>query len=775
MIQVHHGVTALIFLACGCLATADSLIPNPSFERYSAEGVPEGWNVGWYSETAGRITVSEDLPHSGKASLMCRVDAPEQFGHWSHEPVPVPDGVAALKLTAWCRAEAVDDTFASVGVIFENAEGYWFAHRLWMIVVADSMPWTELSGYVEVPKDAHTMYVAGWVNSQMRGTGTFWFDDLSLEPAEEAPWPTTVFVDPVEPPNPTAEEERAGFMLFSRDYTRVLFPEAKPREEERVVPLVLRTPPGEREPVVLGLHALRDLRDVRVVVGPIRSGKVELPPYVLEVRNMRSHPRDGEPRSGPFNETRMDEAPLVLEQREGVDVQAGRTMPFWLTVDVPDWAPPLTYHGTATVSAADGGTLTVPLELTVLPFQLDPAEGTMFAMYTRMRSDPEWVDETFLDMKAHGMTGVALVGGSGLPLSMEDGEAQAVFDGTSPLEVNLDAYVRAGFPEPVLWLMGGDIRGFCSQQGPLESVEFAACYSGVVRQITEHGAEQGWPEIIFQPIDEPYDHLELLDTALRLQEILQTVPGIRVEANSMNAAWDHFTERAYELTDVLVLHDGPVLERGKLDMERWWEFMSRARGDGKAVWFYNVDLSAWRPEPMRFMSGFGLWQSGATGLISWSYMTGVNPDDPGAVYGRGNNFFFRYPAAPGESGGPTVGYVGKREGTKDYRYLLTLKNRVDRALASGDDDLQEAAEAAWGKVEAYLDRIRFTEATGRAAQGRWTGPLSVRPDGTRLVSGDHKLRNGLEFSDYSALRETIAQGIVRLDGMLRAWQADSAD
>jgi hypothetical protein len=762
---VRPVLVATSVAICLGIAAAEGVIANAGFERYTPDGDLPGWDIGWYSEATGTIAVSKESAHSGQASLECRIDHPEQFGYWSQESTPVPEGATALKLSAWCKAEDINDTFATVGIIFENAEGYWFDHRLWMIVVADPMPWTELSGYVAVPKGAHTMRVTGWVNYQTRGTGTFWFDDLSIEAAEAAPLPTTVFVDPVEPPAPTPDEEQAGFVLFSRDYTRVIFPDAKPREDERVSGLVVSSTLGEREPVVLAVHALRDLRELRVEVGTFFAGKVELPADIVEVRNIRFHPRDGEPRSGPCNETRMDEAPLVLEQRDGVAVARGRSMPFWLTVNVPPWAPPLTYQATVTVTAADAPAISLPLDLTVLPFKLDRADDAMFAMYTRMRSDPEYVFETFIDMKEHGMTGVGLLGASGLGFSMQDGVPHVEFAGTSPLEINLDAYTRAGFPKPALWLMGGDIRAFSAQQGPIASEAFANCYREIVRQIVEHAAANGWPEIVFQPIDEPYDHLELLDDTLRLQEILKSIPGVRTEGDGMNAAWHRFTDRAYELTDVIVLHDGPVLERGKLHMDRWWKFLERARNDGKEVWFYNVDLSAWRPEPMRFMSGFGLWQSGATGLISWSYMTGVNPDNPGAVYGQGNNFFFRYPEAPGESGGPTVGYEGLREGINDYRYLLTLKNRVERARDAENAGLRAAADDVWDNVEDFLQRIKFTSSTGKGAQGQWTGPLSVRPDGTRIVSGDHKLRNGWEFSDYAAARRVIAEGVMRLDAL----------
>ena len=369
------------------------------------------------------------------------------------------------------------------------------------------------------------------------------------------------------------------------------------------------------------------------------------------------------------------------------------------------------------------------------------------------------------------MTSIGLCGNSGLALSEQDGKLSIDWNGESALERNMDEYTRAGFPEPMVWLMGADIPRSCEKIAPIEMEQFADLYRQVIMQINAHGEEAGWPEIIYQPIDEPFEHSKHMARATRLLEVLKSIPGVRTEEDGMNGRWENFTDEAYELTDVLVLHDGPTLHRGRLDMDEWWQFHEKAMTDGKTIWFYNIDLTAWHPEPMRFMGGFGLWKSKATGVIEWAYMFPVKEDKPEAVYSQPRALLFRFAKAPGESGGPTIGYEAFREGIDDYRYLLTLKQFVEKAHppvgGASSPDLTRLADDIWAPIQAKLDAASFDGCKGRAGQGNWTGECEFLPDGNRAARGDHKIANNWEFEDYDGLRQQIAEGVVRLQEAMR--------
>jgi hypothetical protein len=336
----------------------------------------------------------------------------------------------------------------------------------------------------------------------------------------------------------------------------------------------------------------------------------------------------------------------------------------------------------------------------------------------------------------------------------------------------MDEYLKAGYPEPMVWLMGADIPRYCEKISPLDSPEFAQAYRSVIQQIINHGRNRGWPEIIFQPVDEPFEHADRFPRAKRLLEILKSIPGLRTENDGMNGRRENFDDDFYRLSDCLALHDGPTLRRGRLDMDKWWAFHAKAIADGKRIWFYNIDLTAWHPEPVRFMTGFGPWKSKAHGALEWAYMFPVKESDPAAVYRQPKALLYRFPEAPGESGGPTIAYEAVREGVDDFRYLLTLKQMVAEAQKSGRNDVRRIAAELWRPIEAKIEAARFEGCRGRAAQGNWTGRCEYLPDGNRGVRGDHKTANNWAFGDYDDLRAKIARGIIRLGNALQQEQPD---
>ncbi len=767
---------AVVYLALAPAAvgeTGDLALPNPGFEiDANGDGVPDNWSFSWRSTHHGngkRGVVKHEpdwgwdrqIRHTGKASIRCGVTRADDDGVWTQNGVRLPSGAKFLEVTAWCRAADVKDGTGNVALVFLGAKGKWLAANYHAITVHKDCDWTQFTGYAAVPKGAKTLRVRCWVNFRYTGVGTFWFDDLAITPVDKMVEPKTVYVDDATPPDPTGEERARGFIVFRRNWTRVLFPNAIPRSDERIDALSIAACPGEVEPAVFAVRALRDLTDLRVTVSDLKGGAHVIPSAAVDVRSVRLHPKRGQSRWGPFNETLMH-VPLFLEKRDRLSLAASRSQPFWLTVHAPCDAPPGSYRGTAIVSAGKGPRASLPLLVEVRPFRLAEPKGVTFAMYTRMRTDPAWIRETFADMRVHGMTSVALCGNSGLSMRVDDGAVHVEWDGTSALERNMDAYKRVGFPEPMVWLMGGDIPKFCQSVAPFGSEGFARAYRQVITHIIAHGRRVGWPEIIYQPVDEPFEHDSRLSRAVRLLRLLKSIPGVRTEEDGMNGRWENFTDEVYRLTDVLVLHDGPTLHRGQLDMAEWWRFHKRAVADGKTLWFYNIDLTAWHPEPVRFMTGFGLWKSKATGVIEWAYMWSVKEDDPGAIYAQPKALLYRFPRAPGESGGPTIGYEAAREGIDDFRYLLTLHQLVQRAKSSGKPRAIRLADDVWRPVQIMLDAASFEGCKGRAAQGNWTGHCEIRPDGNRVVRGDFKIANGWQFGDADHLRRRIATGIVRL-------------
>lgn len=776
-------VVALVWLLALSLSVqaaddAALAVQNPGFGvDVDGDGVPDGWSFSWRATQSGDEkrgaerrepdwACDRDVKHTGAASIRCGVTRAQDDGVWTQDNIKIPEGTKYLKVTAWCRAQNVNNCAGTVAAVFLGEDGKWLDANYRAIAVQQTCDWTKYTGHVQVPAGAKTLRIRCWANFDRVGTGTFWFDDIVVEAVDRIPEVRTVYLDETSPPKPTAEEKTRGFFLFSRSYVRALFPNDVPNADERVDALSVSACRGEYEPAILVVRALRGLGDVRVSVTDLKGESGMIPSRSLDVRSVRIHPKEGQARWGPFDETVMD-VPLFLEKRDSVSVGAESNQPFWITVHVPENAAPGTYRGSVTVAAAGSPGAKVPLTLDVHPFDLAEPNGITFAMYTKMRNDPKWLAETFSDMRAHGLTSIGLCGNSGLSIKRTNDEVVVEWSGESALECNLDEYVRAGFPEPVVWLMGADIPRYCEKTSPLDSPEFARAYRSVIQQIIDHGRSRGWPEIIFQPVDEPFEHADRLSRAKRLLEILKSIPGLRTENDGMNGHWENFDSDFYRLSDCLALHDGPTLHRGRLDMDEWWAYRAKAVADGKRIWFYNIDLTGWHPEPVRFMTGFGLWKSKAHGVLEWAYMFPVKESDPAAVYRQPKALLYRFPEAPGESGGPTIAYEAVREGIDDYRYLLTFQQMVEDAQKSGRAEVRRIAAELWQPVEAKIAAASFEGCKGRAAQGNWTGKCEYLPDGNRGVRGDHKIPNNWTFEDYDVLRAEIARGIIRLGDALQ--------
>ena len=767
-----------LFARPGISGAGDISIINAGFEEDSnRDGIPDGWvlknrNTGKVPDEGLKSWILDrEVSHSGGASIRAGVTDTTDVGVWEQDGIRIPEGTKYLRLSIWIKTKDLRSSGGYANISFGDANGQAIGTDVNMVSLSSSRDWTPLTGSAAVPEHAVTATLKCGMRFAFTKCGNIWFDDLRLTTASESFVVKTLYMDENPLPELTPAEKRRGFILFDRNYLRVLMNNAIPSESERISSLSVRASRGEYEPATLTLHALRPLSDLTLNISDLRGDGGVIKAEYIDIRAVRYMPKRGEGRWGLFQETLMDEVPLMLEKADFYRVEQNKNQTFWLTVHVPGTQPPGTYRGTVTIKIPESAGLRIPLLLEVYPFDLlTPPKGITFAMYVRGRDNPEWIDETFSDMKAHGLNTIAYIG-RGPDMEISDGNIHIDWNGRSALEQNMAAHSRAGFTEPVLWLMGGDIPALCEKIGPIESEAFARAYRDVITQIVRHGRENGWPEIIFQSIDEPFEWEQRLSVMLRLGQLLRSVPGVRIENDGMNGKWENFSEEAYQLTDVINLHDGPVLDRHEsYDTGAWWKFYSRAVNDGKLIWFYNIDITAWHPEPVRFMSGFGLYKSGAHGFFPQAYMLTVNPEDPAAAYtspaSRLSWRLARFPATGNRSGGPTIAYEAFREGIDDYRYLVTLKHTLDMAYRSGNPEIIARANAVFEPVLSKIESATFNGCTGLAMQGNWTGKCEILPDGRRFIRGDHKTDNNWRFDDYDTLRHQIADGIVQLQRMM---------
>ncbi|MBM4087370.1 MAG: DUF4091 domain-containing protein, partial [Planctomycetes bacterium] len=440
------------------------------------------------------------------------------------------------------------------------------------------------------------------------------------------------------------------------------------------------------------------------------------------------------------------------------------------------------YAGSLTIQADGAPDTTLPLKIEVLPIRLAESKGIGFGMYDwppRAEGDPS-SEARFRDQRAHGMTTVGLCSGLNGKFDMADGRGRVTFDGTSGFEKALDAYKAAGFPEPLVWLMGTDLKKWALQQGPLESDAFANAYKGVIECVLAEGKRRGWPEIIIQPEDEVFGDAERFETCFRSLKLIKEIPGARTEMDGPNTNLEK-AKLTYPFTDMLVLAYGPLIYNQRFyERQEWRAIVAQAHQDRKLIYYYNFDTTGWHPESMRFSNGFYLFATGADGILNWAYA-----GHPTTAYddfkGKTGTTTFFYPKTADEEGGPSIGWEGVREGVDDYRYVHTLQQLIARAESSRpkppapqggaggsvqDERVQREVAAAKQMLLQLADSIDLSRLrTNMSMQGHWA--VETFDDaGEPARSGSFKLPVPWTFDDYNAARRRVADQIVALQRLV---------
>ena len=151
-----------------------------------------------------------------------------------------------------------------------------------------------------------------------------------------------------------------------------VYPHTSPHEEELDPELRAFATPGEYEPLNFIVRPLHDLDDAKVIlsdIGPVPASRIE----VRRVRYQRARP----------NYTTMHRfrvVPDVLELFTRGDLKAGENTRFWLTLHVPETAPPGDYTGRVIFRCASGETV-VPVRLRIVPIHLRDDPKKLFGIY----------------------------------------------------------------------------------------------------------------------------------------------------------------------------------------------------------------------------------------------------------------------------------------------------------------------------------------------------------------------------------------------------------
>ena len=614
------------------------------------------------------------------------------------------------------------------------APGKWTTYEVFIKGLASNIGTTKIKRfypYVRMPREDVVLYI-----DNLR----FATVDLRFTPL--------VYEETSPPLEPTAEEQKRGYVLFARHWLDVVFPNSRPRTGEREARLRTFATPGEYEPLTFSVRALRDLKQARVTLSPLRGPQGRIPASAVTVYPVRCLNK----RVTYSSKQYVKDMPVLLERRPAVDIASGESKRFWLDVRVPAAAPGM-YEGAATFAADNAASARVPITVRVLPFRLVEPKGLLLGEYyqgPRLAKDAaqqrEFLTRDLRDMREHGATSVGLcIGFPGDQAKRTPTGVAIELDGESLWEHFMDTYRDLGFPAPIVMLSdsGQAFAGRHSEK--LLDAEYVAAYKAFWAAVQKLCAERGWPEIIVQPVDEPgWRDRQAKDRNVALLKLLKQIPGMRTEQDGPGDAYFHTEAGPY--ADVWNYNGGIGTA----------EQVAQAKREGRLVMIYNCDVESYRPEIGRYVPGFFQHRAGIDGCYNWAYMSwrGGPYDDLDHTTGT---WMHVYPEYQGEVGGPSTGWQGFREGVDDTKYVATLQAAMARASKAGTPQASRAAAQGKLTLRRVLDSIQYSpRARSRA---RWTSTRTETRGGKtrKIISGTLELPNGWSFATYDLARWQIAQ------------------
>ena len=394
------------------------------------------------------------------------------------------------------------------------------------------------------------------------------------------------------------------------------------------------------------------------------------------------------------NVVRDIDAPRDAPDLLPVRIDQGKAKQFWLTVRVPDDAPPGDYRGKITIRADGLERRDLTLRLRVLPFALEEPYldyGLYYRAYLGPKQPqyvsselktPQQLEAELRNMKAHGVTWPNVYQKADV---RKDGTLDLTY-----LDRYLDIKKRAGLPiDPMCYLGIGT--------GSAASDEEIAKRLDLLKQVMAFARKKGIREVYFYGSDEARG--EALKRQRKMWKAVHKIGGKVFVACSTG-----FFDLVGDLLDL------PIVAKQSPDD------VPRVHALGRKIYNYSKPQAGLeQPYTYRYYFGHWLVRSGMDGSNTYAYQHGSGP---GEMMGRPWDDFdskiyrvlaFTYPTVDGVV--DTIQWEGVREAIDDVRYLTTLQKAIRTAKESGIPAAEKLAteSAQWLTrldIEGDLQQIR---------------------------------------------------------------------
>jgi len=474
----------------------------------------------------------------------------------------------------------------------------------------------------------------------------------------------------------TEQEKSRGYIVFTRSPLSFIYPGSRPKRGEVTRQLSVQAVRNASTTLTFALQALRPLGRVKIAMSDLQADGRRIPRSRIRVACVESVPETTAVPQGKFRNM-----PTLLVPVAPAGVSECRRV--WITINVGVDVTPGIYSGTATIAPEHGATTSLPIRLSVAPVSLEDVPGVDYCMlmtYEFAELAMPWGAEQknqiyaaatriLKDYREHGMTTLCLHS----PFVHMTGK-----DGTPALD-DIFAALRAahdtGFTRPVIWYMGhliqtakprhpGNIRRFD------ESVHIPRLRY-LVAAVSKYARENGFPQVVFLPIDEPDDSNQDSENRRR------SITPLLVETIRESGAKSMVTAQRY------VQSGRPdYLASATMNVEQ----LSAAHAGGARYWRYEnrVATDCASPAYARYQYGYYTWKSKIDGMSTWTFQNTQNAAGaPGRINAPGRDVYLAYPAAARPLS--TLRWEAIRAGIEDHKLIYQLVKRMNRMKAGGQD------------------------------------------------------------------------------------------
>ncbi len=529
---------------------------------------------------------------------------------------------------------------------------------------------------------------------------------------------------------------KAGFAPFARSPVERCSRNTLPRPGEGLAPLRVAAAPGEFEPATLLLRAYRPMRGVSLrPAGDLRAGANRIPASAVDVRVVT-------PMTRCLDTRHYQRIEYLLMKRPSLDLPAGNTARFWITVHVPSAAPPGRYRGQLLLAAAGRQAAAVVYEVDVLPFRLPDLDDMNHFMYFRPGRLPKWAHTTdylekcLHDMRDHGMTGFSgyvypARGGDPVRSSMAPSDMAGPFSLADTLRALKKTRLLKPGSGAFLWIAAA-IYGPDVQKAFVDELQRAGCRP------------------FFYAIDEPDGGEE------RLRQVRTVVPRLKRDFPQIGVTTAIGRKGIEAVGD---LYDAWICGAAALDDA----LAARAAEKGKTLWSYECGLAPVDPLTVRHYFGPLLWRTGAKGGALWAYSDASAADRFGlpvtewAGYDERLANNYDYVCCLPEGPVPSAAWEMVREGIDDTRYLRLLETLIADARKGGRAAAAAPAEAFLRRLRERIHPEKYTEA---AQAARRRAEEKSRFDIGLFERGAPE--PGFSAAEYDRVRREVTQQILAL-------------